>query len=1080
MGSETENRKLREDYRKKRRIVPDNKRKRALFSCDRCKQRKIKCNRVKISDSGELNVRYDNTTSCINCVKASAECITQLPRKKRMYYHHVDKLEFHFQILESLLTGLHPEIDVSDLNQLIKFGNSKGIDMPDYEEFLSKSENSLLGRVNKTPVSTSSGNTKAPKNDIKNLLHPENTQVITSDNRDEISEKSNSGGQENNSAVEIPKMNDYAVERLVYDMEGNSHYIGYASSFALFNGVCSLVMRNSRQTRLTFDNHVHTYQTDEIKRFQNRTTFITNKDISTTCIGEVPILSMASDHLPLWIKFPGVSLISKEEADFYVEIFFNKIHPYYFIFSEDAFREKYKQFWLEIASLENANAMFDDKTSESERYKKILEIREISSNWIFCIYLVWILGARFKPYPGGELNENLIDMFLNLIKLGLPGIILKSSLMSIRVLYLLAIDLFASKNKNSAWILIGLACRQAISLGLHRESGVLNLKYKRPISLRKQIWWSLYIFEVTLGISFGRPSIILNKDISISYPTDLYTRPGEEDFLSYYLETIKLTKLLNEIYEVRGVIYNEKDQSPYSLKVITKTLSIRKKLIEFKENLKAKRMSFEAVLEDTKNEFYHQKIKSTYGVKRYRLDLTMNYHCYMVIMSLPFILYTVNMLVAKPEFLGHLDEPIIAILTSGIESAIELSKCLHIYNELDFLEGNLFSDLFFGYTSTMVLVLVFLMLRSFKIIEKRNITNMTAVQYLRDQLKIYDNQTPVDSNIILSSVYRTRVAMNSGKINVGETMQRSLSVTEDLLRDIGLVRILDKLFGLVEKSDSEIPKSKTSDNPIVDEKPNIEHGIFDNLDINPKFFTDRAKKSSFPNDHYNDIVENNYKDVTKLKEVPEPVSLEKEKMKNANVASLFFSKENMDKPIAEEGFNIQPISNNSTIRIQSGLSPVRNASGNTLKVENFGKTPAPVDKASTDIDRFFSELKFDNTGQFGFDNWDISIKNTLLNNMNDQFDDVELNSDAVGEFLQSSGTLAQLGGPLNNQNHSSGSNMFNVPYTSGMMNGTVSDNFQPQLNGSVANNNFNIINTGMQIDFTDSQLHAFLDEWNEQ
>lgn len=975
---------LTENYRKKRRIVPDEKRKRALFSCDRCKQRKIKCNRIKITEEGGLDVHYDNTTRCLNCEKANSKCVTQLPRKKRQYYQHTDRFEFHFQVLMTLVGSLCPELDPLDTGQLISYGRSKNIHMPDYAEFLAKSKASFLERADDAPLislyvskvspepksetetnvlssaATHSTPTSVPASasalasadygdmasypTAKKLVmvnskeseangSPKKTVKSSTSKNTALQPKCNdqdgnklivSHLPQHSSTGAVLKLNDYGVERLVYDLENKPYYVGYASTGALFSGVCSLVLKDSLKTKTTTSyNQVYTYSNAEIKDYQQRKSFAFHERAPTK-VGEAPLVTMASDLIPLWAKVPDVHLISKEEADFYVEIFFSKIHHYYYIFSEDTFRERYKQFWLEIAALSGANEKLNNNTNENDRFEKISKIRNTSSNWIFCIYLVWILGAEFKPYPNGELNGELIDKFVDLIKLGLPNIILRPSLLGIRCLYLLAVHYNSCRNKNSAWMLIGIAGRQAISLGLHRDTGVLNLRLKRPISLRKQIWWSVYIFEVTMGSTFGRPSIIVEKDINIGYPSDIYVKPGEEDFLSYYLENIKLTRYLNEIFQVRRMIYDKENETPLSLNIITKTLVIRKKLLEFKENLKMKRMDSQAAIENLKVNFNNKKIKSTYDIKRYKLDLSLNYNCYMITMSLPFILYVVNILVARPDYLCHLDEPIIAILTSGIESAIELSKLLYIYHELDILEGNLFSDIFFGYIASMVLVLVFIMFKTVSNMDKSGM-DTTNVHHLLEQLKVDDGKKLVDINLIMQTIYRTRLVMTSSKIRLGTTIQRAIDVVERLLHDIGIVSILDKMFATKRaesasfetSNDGKSNNNKNNKDPVdqhVDDSVAVSehkhnsksagpkakvksvatiatgtHGteLLDGIDVNPEFAFQRAKRMAYSRTQYNDMIENNYKNYMKLREITIP-DIDKQKLKSLNVTAYTF------------------------------------------------------------------------------------------------------------------------------------------------------------------------------------------------
>lgn len=682
----------------------------------------------------------------MSCAKSGSACITSIPRKEKGL-----SLKYHLYLLQQLTSFYEPFLNVDDITSISELCRRKGIPIHSYDQFLGLKDSSPEIESRKAPFISQPS--------------PQPSQAPTFGPLAPIREQR-----------KVPKITDYAVERLVYDTEGRAHYVGYASTFAIFNGMCNLVAQ-SLEKPLSFDQHIHTYQNDA-----------PHPEYARIKLGNVPILAMASDFLPLWTTFPNVNVILKREADFYVSVFFEKVHHYYFIFSEDKFHEKYADFWSEVSQI----AALDAGLSEEERFRKIMEIRSLTSEWVFSIFLVWVLGSGVTIFPNHALSEAEAEKLISLIKLSLLGIVLKNALMSLRVLYLLSVHLYLKKNKNLAWILIGLACRQAMSLGLHRESRVLDHKFRGMISRRKQIWWSLYMFEVSMGSSFGRPTIVKNSDINVGYPTQyIYTKPTETDYLQYYVESVNLTRLLNEIFAVRSIIYNEHDQSPFSLKVVSKTLVLRKNLTDLKSSIDSRRMSLEAVIQDLKNGILRKS-----EIKRFRLDLTFHYHSYTIIMTLPFVLYTVNLLVVQPDSFSLLDEPIITILNGGVESAVELSRILHIYNELGILEGNLFDDMFFGYTALMTLVLVFFMLQIVDHMEKQG-HDLTA---WRSQFHIKDG-APITVSMVLASIYRIRIAMNTDKIIIGETIQRSIEVIEDFLKDTGIASILSRMYGEIGSQD---------------------------------------------------------------------------------------------------------------------------------------------------------------------------------------------------------------------------------------------------------------------------------------
>ncbi|KAF2015832.1 hypothetical protein BU24DRAFT_409013 [Aaosphaeria arxii CBS 175.79] len=100
------------------RRVPLDKRKRTETSCDKCKSRKQKCRK----EPGQDACRY--------CLVHKIECLTTQPRKKRLY-GSVEGLGSRLALLESLVKGLLPEADVSNIEELRQLGSSMGISLPE-------------------------------------------------------------------------------------------------------------------------------------------------------------------------------------------------------------------------------------------------------------------------------------------------------------------------------------------------------------------------------------------------------------------------------------------------------------------------------------------------------------------------------------------------------------------------------------------------------------------------------------------------------------------------------------------------------------------------------------------------------------------------------------------------------------------------------------------------------------------------------------------------------------------------------------------------------------------------------------
>jgi hypothetical protein len=74
--------------------------------------------------------REPNQEACRYCLVHNIECLTTQPRKKRLY-GSVEGLGNRLALLESLVKGLLPEADVSNMDEMRELGHSLGIPLPD-------------------------------------------------------------------------------------------------------------------------------------------------------------------------------------------------------------------------------------------------------------------------------------------------------------------------------------------------------------------------------------------------------------------------------------------------------------------------------------------------------------------------------------------------------------------------------------------------------------------------------------------------------------------------------------------------------------------------------------------------------------------------------------------------------------------------------------------------------------------------------------------------------------------------------------------------------------------------------------
>ncbi|CAI6341997.1 unnamed protein product [Periconia digitata] len=178
------------------RRVPLDKRKRTETSCDKCKSRKQKCRK----EPGQDACRY--------CILHNIECLTTQPRKKRLY-GSVEGLSNRLALLESLVKGLLPEADVSNLEEMRQLGLSLGISLPD------------------------------PANGAPNDSDPENSTGTAS----AIQPGTDTAGPERDEPLSF---------KLLPDQQGQVQYIGPSSSFSFHLKLRSLCGQGTRREFVLF------------------------------------------------------------------------------------------------------------------------------------------------------------------------------------------------------------------------------------------------------------------------------------------------------------------------------------------------------------------------------------------------------------------------------------------------------------------------------------------------------------------------------------------------------------------------------------------------------------------------------------------------------------------------------------------------------------------------------------------------------------------------------------------------------------------------------------------------------------
>lgn len=189
----------------------------------------------------------------------------------------------------------------------------------------------------------------------------------------------------------------------------------------------------------------------------------------------------------------------------------------------------------------------------------------------FFVYMVAAVGSLTGPFAGASLPEGLYAAGERLFE----HVLHLNTLETIQALLCCAMYSLRSPIGVSIWTLSGLAVRQCIELGLHRDipwSRVESNPLKTEI--RRRVFWCSYNLDRASAVTLGRPASISDYDIDVALfldidddkitPTGFLGQPRESSSeppttVSSALHTIKLRKLWARM---QSKIYPQTKDSP--------------------------------------------------------------------------------------------------------------------------------------------------------------------------------------------------------------------------------------------------------------------------------------------------------------------------------------------------------------------------------------------------------------------------------------------------------------------------------------------------------------------------------------
>lgn len=590
-----------------RRVVSNKKRKKALFSCDYCKIKKIACQRD--NENGDIQ------DACIPCGKKNLKCSTSLKRKKKDLLP-LENIGLHYQCLLSLLKGLYPDEDVNNIDVLIQIGKRLNIKMPDREGL---GMNEIKGLSELAVSLTSSKRLPAQSK----LQYERINNEIVGPSSDLLSIEE----------VSVTDNRDVEKDTHLIDAGGNRHYIGpFGAPSYLLTLTNDIISKNNYFFSPSIENcNKVFFNTHPISSVKNET----DQNSSSN----------------LFINPP----ITKVLADDYVNIFFDKIHPFFYCFNEQKFRSKQHTYWKLIKT----------HKINKETFPKVK---------ICVIYMVWILGSLYYPVHSDKENENFIKYCLSTIDYFIPELLITPSTESIQfmILYSAYCELFG--RKESGYVLLEVALSQAKSIGLHRKSLIKHLNSPDLVEELVRTWWTIFQYSIRINTQMGRMLNFPVNQITINMPTisDLSSIPNPGS----WLDSIAISMDFHPVLELRSKIISSGELLlEHNLRL---TVEIKSKMIAIFEKLPYARSN---------------------NINNYESFVLLLYHYYALSLSFPFLL-----LITKEKIRISPQDFILDIIQFAFDSSYSIFIIAELREKKGYSNGIFSPDSFIVYNAVMCLV----------------------------------------------------------------------------------------------------------------------------------------------------------------------------------------------------------------------------------------------------------------------------------------------------------------------------------------------------------------------------------------
>ncbi|KAK1833679.1 protein RDR1 [Podospora conica] len=174
------------------------------------------------------------------------------------------------------------------------------------------------------------------------------------------------------------------------------------------------------------------------------------------------------------------------------------------------YKEIPQPFWgfvIDIDDLESRLMVYlEDRAKNARASSKTT--KSVSASWLAILFAVLAVGSQYHDSPyhiRTRDSQKYIQISFHFLRLG--NFLLRPNLDSIQAMLMTGFVLLNDMKAEASWALLGLTCRLAQSLGLHRPSHTDSRSspdtIKKEMSRRK-LWWTCLWHDTLTSLSFDR------------------------------------------------------------------------------------------------------------------------------------------------------------------------------------------------------------------------------------------------------------------------------------------------------------------------------------------------------------------------------------------------------------------------------------------------------------------------------------------------------------------------------------------------------------------------------------------------